>query len=272
LKTLKDLAEDAFSTVESGYYRTTSKTGVVRRSLVASISTKKGHAIVCEIKFASPSAGKIDGRYDQVSSIAMQMEQGGAAGLSVLTEPKNFGGSITNLVLARESTNLPVIMKDVIVSEDQIVAAGNLGASAVLFIWEVFSEGLSRGLALDNAITLAKDNGLDVIVETHSKEGLIEAGKLGCDIIGINNRDLKTFKTSIETTIELLKGSSLRGRAIMSESGFESAADISYVVEKLKSLGSPVPGAFLIGTSIMKSPDIRSKVMEFTQALKLVQE
>lgn len=263
MKTLKELAEDAFATVDSGYYRTKPKAALPHRSLVNSIKNKNGRAIICEIKFASPSAGKIDGRYDQVSKIAEEMEQGGAAGLSVLTEPKNFGGSLANLTLAIETTNLPVIMKDVIVSEKQIDAAKSLGASAVLFIWEVFSEGYSQGFTLTEAIRAAREKGLDVIAETHSKEGLFEAGKLDCDIIGINNRDLKTFKTSIETTIDLLKESSIRNCVIMSESGFETAADILHVTEKLKSLNAPVPVAFLIGTSIMKSRDVRSKVIEF---------
>lgn len=273
MKTLKDLAEDAANTIESGYYRNLpSARPIENRSLIGSIKNKSGHAIICEIKFASPSAGRIDDRYDQVSKIAKEMEAGGAAGLSVLTEPKNFGGSLSNLVLAGESTKLPVIMKDVVVSKEQIIAARELGASAVLFIWEIFSEGYSaHSLTLQDAIRTAKDQNLEVILETHSREGLREAAKLDYDIVGINNRDLKTFKTSINTTIDLLgeidpqARFTLQDRLIMSESGYETASDISYVRDKLKSCGSLVPDAYLIGTSIMKSTDVWGKVMRFAK-------
>jgi indole-3-glycerol phosphate synthase len=286
MKTLGGLVRDAIDTVESGYYRSvlasssdanTDSSMITsnqndgsagRRSLVKSIESKAGRAIVCEIKFASPSAGKIDGRYDQVSQIAREMEKGGAAGLSVLTEPKNFSGSLENLKTARSNTSLPVIMKDIVVSKEQIRAASCLGASALLLVYEVFSEGYSsRGLTLCDAVRLARNENLEVIIETHSKDGLAEIAKLDCDIIGINNRDLNTFKTSISTTIDLLcstEGGTLSDRLLISESGFESSKDISYLVEKLKEKGAPVPKAFLIGTSIMKSSDVRSKVSEFT--------
>ncbi len=266
--------DDAFETVESGYYNigTTSRQLDNRehRSLVKSIENRSGKAIICEIKFASPSAGKIDGRYELVSQIAKDMEAGGAAGLSVLTEPKNFSGSISNLKTARASTNLPVIMKDVIVSKEQIRAAGHLGASAVLFIQEVFSGGYSKhGLTLQDAIGLAKKEKLEVIIETHSMEGLADVAAMNCDIIGINNRDLKTFKTTIATTFDLLSRSSnngtLRNRLLMSESGFETPADISDLLRRLEEKGAPIPKAFLIGTSIMKSPDVQGKVREFTK-------
>jgi indole-3-glycerol phosphate synthase len=276
LKTLKELAEDAIDTVESGYYDTSP--GTIFKSnpnLVQSIKSKSSHAIICEIKFGSPSAGKIDGRYDQVAKIAKEMEQGGAAGLSVLTEPKSFSGSVSNFVTARASTNLPLIMKDIIVSRKQIEAASRIGASAVLLIWELFSDGYSD-LTIENAISSARERALEIVVETHSREGLHGAAKLDCDIIGINNRNLKTFKTSIETTIDLLgetalEESDLHGRPIMSESGFENARDITYVIEKLMSVNALLPRAFLIGTSIMKSSDVKSKVREFTE-LKLTAE
>jgi indole-3-glycerol phosphate synthase len=269
LKTLKELAKDAFDTVESGYYDMIPDASFVdHRSLVLSIKTRSAAAIICEIKFASPSAGKIDGRYDQVARIAREMEEGGAAGLSVLTEPKSFSGSVSNLVTARATTNLPLIMKDIIVSIEQIEASTKIGASAVLLIWEIFSDGFSD-LTIEDAIKAARERDLEIVVETHSKEGLLAAARLDCDIVGINNRDLKTFKTSIDTTVDLLGESGLResdlhGRPIMSESGFESAKDLTYVTRRLKSLDAPLPGAFLIGTSIMKSTDVKSKVREFT--------
>lgn len=271
MKTLEDLARDAVETVASGYYQKLPKTRLgPGESILKSILSKGGRAIICEIKFASPSAGKIDGRYDQVARIAKEMELGGAAGLSVLTEPKNFNGSIANLATAKASTRLPIIMKDVIVSRDQIVAAVEIGASAVLFIWELFHANYSVDLTLQDAIRVAKESGLEVIVETHSREGLAEISKLdGCDIIGINNRDLKTFRTSIDTTVDLLGESKFDDSPlIMSESGYETAADISHVISKLKSAGGSVPKAFLVGTSIMKSSDVKAKVSEFTRSVE----
>lgn len=272
MKTLKELANDAARTVESGYYeRVPERHPSGHRSLANSIRGKKGdrRAIVCEIKFASPSAGVIDERYGEVASIARDMETGGAAGLSVLTEPKNFGGSLENLMIARAATNLPLIMKDIVVSKKQIAAADEIGASAVLLIWEIFSAGHAmKGLALEEAISAAREKDLEIIIETHSKEGLIEAAKFDCDIVGINNRDLRTFKTSLETTIELLKDAPQVDRIVMSESGFESAADISRVLERLKSVGGRVPDAYLIGTSIMKTLDVQMKVCEFTGLMR----
>lgn len=264
MKTLKELAEDAAATVDSGFYRKIpSMKPLDRRSLVQSILKRSRPAIICEIKFASPSAGEIDDRHDQVSQIANEMETGGAAGLSVLTEPKSFAGSLENLAAARMSTNLPVIMKDIIVSKDQIEAAQKIGASSVLLIWELFASGYSKNnLSLEDAIAAAKSRELEVVVEAHSREGLNETARLACEIIGINNRDLKTFKTNIDTTVDLLKEVSLPGRLLMSESGFENASDISYVIEKLNHAGAPIPRAFLIGTSIMRTRDVRNKVAE----------
>ncbi len=295
MKTLRELAEDAIETVESGYYSSKPSLMVAggaattnythnqsqpgsgsatrgRRSVVQAIKISSGRAIICEIKFASPSAGRISGRYDQVSQIAKEMEAGGAAGLSVLTEPKNFNGSIANLVTASESTNLPVIMKDIVISKEQIVAARSMKANAILLIQEIFSEGYTKDkLSLYDAVKLAKEQTLEVILETHTKQGLIEASKfVDCDIIGINNRDLKTFNTTINTTLDLLGDKfaqgGLKDRLVTSESGFENPGDVSNLINVLRARGLPVPKAFLIGTSIMKSEDIRSTVRGFVEA------
>lgn len=276
MKTLQELAEDAIATVNSGYYDSPESSisnpniDRISKSLVGAIKRKSERAIVCEIKFASPSAGKIDERYDQVAHLAREMEAGGAAALSILTEPKNFSGSLANLRTAATSTALPLIMKDIVVSEQQIKVARKIGASAILLIQEIFTEGYTS-LLLRDAINLAKKQGLEIIVETHSHEGLFDAAQLDCDVIGINNRDLKTFSTTIQTTIDLLGHANtgmLKGRIILSESGFENPADVSYVMSRLKQIGAPVPNAFLIGTSIMKSADVRSKVTTFAEGVR----
>ena len=195
------------------------------------------------------------------------------AALSVLTEPKNFGGSMSNLISVRKQTSLPIIMKDIVVSKEQIVAAKHAGASAVLFIEEIFSDELTKDhLSLDDAVSFAHELDLDTVVETHTIEGLVKISKTNCDIIGINNRNLRTFETSLETTPKLLKQFSRKrsyheDRLLMSESGFESPDDLKKVITRLQLDKSPKPDAFLIGTSIMKSVNIESKVRGFVEAL-----
>ena len=281
MKTLDELAQDAIETIQSNYYARAEidkllskegmKVGAVER-LVDAIRERKGNAIICEVKFSSPSAGEIRNR-GSASEIANEMENGGAAGLSVLTEPKNFGGSMSNLIAVRKQTSLPIIMKDIIVSKEQIVAAKHAGASAVLFIEEIFSDGLTKDhLSLDDAVKFAHELGLDTIIETHTIEGLDKISKTECDIIGINNRNLRTFETDVETTPKLLKEFSRRSsiggvQLLMSESGFDSPDDLKRVIALLQLDKSPQPDAFLIGTSIMRSVNIESRVRGFVEAL-----
>lgn len=276
MKTIDSLASDALETVESGFYNSPEflSSFAARKSLVEAISQNKGRALICEVKFASPSAGEIRGR-GVPAEIAKQMEDGGAVALSVLTEPKNFKGSVSNLVSVRSATSLPIIMKDIIVSKEQITAAKRLGASAVLFIEEIFTRKQTKdGLSLDEAVAIARDFGLDSIVETHTKVGLGIVSNTDCDVIGINNRDLDTFTTNIETTVDLLNKFApkmMNNRAsfplIMSESGFENPGDIVRLKEKVSLNGSPQPDAFLIGTSIMKSDNVKEKVQSYRKVL-----
>lgn len=279
MKSLESLAQDALQTVESGFYHIpeTSQPPPVRtkRSLRGMILESRGKAVICEVKYSSPSSGNIRDN-GLPGEIAKEMEAGGAVGLSVLTEPKNFRGSVSNLVSVRAVTSLPIIMKDIVVSKEQIVAAGQLGASAVLFIEEIFTRRQTKGgMTLDQAVAIARENRLNTIIETHTKEGLEIVSNVDCDIIGINNRDLDTFKTDIETTIELLKEFTFEGMKsrrfglplVMSESGYENPEDIVGVKEKISKNGSVQPDAFLIGTSIMKSDNIREKVRSFREAL-----
>lgn len=272
LKTLEALARDAIETVESGFYRISESHKVPPiRALHDVILENRGKAVICEVKYASPSSGNIRGS-GAAEEVAKEMEAGGAVALSVLTEPKNFKGSPSNLTSVRAVTSLPIIMKDIIVSEVQILAAKRLGASAVLFIEEIFTRRQTKGgLTLEEAVALARQSGLDTIIETHTKKGLEIVSNVDCDIIGLNNRDLDTFKTDIETTVELLKEFKKKDRdslqLIMSESGYDKPEDIMKVKEKIRMNGSPQPDAFLIGTSVMKSDNIRDKVRSFREVL-----
>jgi indole-3-glycerol phosphate synthase len=281
VKTLKEVANDALLAVKSGYYdldkssiysrKNVLETLTKPKGLVKAIRASKRKAVICEIKFASPSAGPIRNQ-GQVRDIVKDMEKGGATALSVLTESMSFGGSITNLLEARETSNLPIIMKDVVISKEQIEAAKKFGASAVLFIEEVFSEGLSKdNISLKESVSFAKNSGLETIVETHTASGLNKILDTDTDVVGINNRDLKTFETSLDTTLSLLRefksNHEKNNRLIMSESGYESAADLKTIIRRLNENLSPEPDAFLIGTSIMRSQNIQEKVAEFVGAL-----
>ncbi|MDG6923799.1 MAG: indole-3-glycerol-phosphate synthase [Nitrososphaerota archaeon] len=282
MKTLDELAEDAIESVESGYYDASdindllSKVHLTTRigkRLSDAITENRGRALICEVKFSSPSAGEIRNK-DSATKIAREMEAGGAVGLSVLTESKNFNGSIADFLLVRKVTSLPMIMKDIIVSEEQIIAAKHMGASAVLFIEEIFSDNLTKAeLSLDDAIRFSHELGIETIIETHTGEGLRKIAKTNCDIIGINNRNLRTFETDINTTAQLLKDftptNSIRMAPplIMSESGYETPDDLKRIRNLLLEDKSPTPDAFLIGTSIMRSEKIQTKVRGFVEAL-----
>lgn len=276
MKTLEALATDALHTVESGFYdspETPTASVATGKSLVEVVSKNRGRSLICEVKFASPSAGDIRGK-GLPAEIAKEMETGGAVALSVLTEPKNFKGSVSNLISVRSVTPLPIIMKDIVVSKEQIKAARRFGASAVLLIEEIFTRKLTKGgLSLSEAVSVARDCGINSIVETHTKVGLEIVSKVDCDIIGLNNRDLNTFKTNIETTVELLNGFAPKRSdnrplpLIMSESGYESPEDILKLKQRVSLNGSLQPDAFLIGTSIMKSDNIREKVQSFARVL-----
>ena len=279
MKSVESLAHDALETVDSGFYQITEtlqNTSVQnRKNLRQVILENRGKALICEVKYASPSSGDIR-ECGTPAAVAKEMEAGGAVALSVLTEPKNFKGSVSNLMAVRAVTSLPIIMKDIVVSKEQIVAANRLGASSVLFIEEIFTRKQTKGgLTLDEAVAIARENGLDTIVETHTTKGLEIVSNVDCDIIGLNNRNLDRFKTDIETTFRLLKELSperMKNRRfglplILSESGFESPEDIVKLKEKVSKNGSMEPDAYLIGTSIMKSDNIRGKVQSFRKVL-----
>lgn len=265
---LTKLASDAASSVDSGYYNVSCRSGEVRRSLVNAFR-KQPRSLMCEIKFASPSAGKIS-EEKEITKVAREMESGGADALSVLTEKNSFKGSLENLTKAKSSVAIPVMMKDIIVSKEQIIAADRIGADAILLIRELYDRRLTR-LPLEEAITFAHGMNLSVIVESYSHEGFEDLmDKSRCDIAGINNRDLTTFQVSFDRTVKLLKNMKSRGQKtplVMSESGYESASDVQRVLHALN--GSAIsPDAFLIGTSIMRSNDIEHKVRDFKKALE----
>jgi indole-3-glycerol phosphate synthase len=208
-----------------------------RNALVS--ASKTGIAIIAELKKASPSRGLIRADFD-VAKLAGQLEQGGAAALSVLTEEDFFQGSLENLRAASGNASIPCLRKDFIIDEFQLLEARANRADAVLLIVAAMSPA-----ELPPLTRRARELGLDVLCEVHDEAELQRALDAGCDLIGVNSRDLKTFNVSLDTAMRLIK--EIPDNVLtVAESGIESGSDIG----KLKAAGFD---AFLIGETLMKS-------------------
>jgi indole-3-glycerol phosphate synthase len=208
--------------------------------------------LITELKFSSPSKGTIlDANNVNMDKIALEMENSHSSGISVLTQPFLFNGSVNHILKIRKKTNLPILMKDIIVSDIQINAAKKIGADCILLIKTIFDNNMTEG-SLDKLVEHAKKLGLQVIIETHFKEEFEESVKLNkksgqlFDIIGINNRNLNTLKIDLDTTKQILQSCNKGNNLILSESGINSRDDIIH----LRKYGAD---AFLIGTSLMEN-------------------
>jgi indole-3-glycerol phosphate synthase len=204
-----------------------------------------GLAVIAEIKKASPSKGVIRAAFDP-AWLARRYRAGGAAALSVLTDEPYFQGSLRNLEMASSAAPLPCLRKDFIVDEYQIVEARAHRADAILLIAAALSDSELKRLA-----QAARSLALDVLVEVHTAEeldGVLDAlGETGADAIGVNNRDLKTFEVSAETSMALA-GRIPESVVRVTESGIATRDDIA----RLRKAGFD---AFLIGESLMRQPD-----------------
>ncbi|MBQ3835009.1 MAG: indole-3-glycerol phosphate synthase TrpC, partial [Elusimicrobia bacterium] len=199
----------------------------------------KDFAFICEIKKASPSKGIIVEDFPYID-IAQEYEKAGATAISVLTEPNFFKGNDIFLKDVADTVNIPVLRKDFIIDEYQIYQAKLIGADAVLLICAILDE-----TTLNKFLNLAKSLKLSCLVETHNEDEIKKALNSGANIIGINNRDLKTFTVDINTSLKLRKLIP-ENKILISESGIKTAQDIKI----LKNAG--FNGA-LIGESMMKS-------------------
>lgn len=205
-------------------------------------------SLIAEVKAASPSQGTIRADFEP-AAVASAYKSAGADVLSVLTDRPYFGGAPENICLAKEASGLPALRKDFINDRYQILEARHWGADAVLLI----VAALSREQLAD-LHGFAIELGLDVLVEVHTPEEAQIARDVNCPLIGVNNRDLSTFKTSIETTEEIMP--MLAGHAhTVSESALSTNADI----ERVAAAGAQ---SVLIGTAFCGSPDIEAKVRE----------
>jgi indole-3-glycerol phosphate synthase len=198
-------------------------------------------AVVAEIKKASPSKGLLVEDFDP-PALARDYERGGAAALSVLTDRQFFQGSLLDLVAARAATRLPVLRKDFTLDEFQIAEAAAHGADAVLLIAAILPVERLRELR-----EYAGKFGIAALVEVHDERELESAAASGADIVGVNNRDLRTFEVSLETSLRLVPMIP-QGVLKVSESGIRSAED----VRTLRSAGFD---AFLVGEHLVKAAD-----------------
>ena len=205
-----------------------------------------GTALIAEVKKGSPSKGIIRHDFDPLE-IAEAYQQGGATCLSVLTDEKFFHGHLRYLGLIREQVSLPLLRKDFIIDPYQVYEARVAGADAILLIAAALNDQQLKELA-----QLAAELRLDTLLEVHDETELERALRLPVDLIGINNRDLKTFKTDLGVTEKLATMIPARQLAV-AESGIDSRQDI----ERLKNAGA---GAFLIGESLMREANIAEKL------------
>jgi indole-3-glycerol phosphate synthase len=235
----------------NGYYKTSDYPELDSKRLTEAIIKRKDNAIIAELKPASPSAGILKKDF-HVEETAIAMQRGGAVGISVLTVPEGFNGQLNNIALTRSVTQLPILMKDFVINKEQIEAGRAKGANAILLIYSLFKRGYTD-VNLDAMITHIHRFGLEVLLEVHTEREYEEACKTSVDMIGINNRNLKTLTVNLEVTRKLLSLGKPRGKVLISESGITSPEDIN----SLKNLGVD---AFLVGSSIMRSNNIKDTV------------
>jgi indole-3-glycerol phosphate synthase len=219
-----------------------------RSSFKKSISRPHHINLIAEIKKASPSRGRIRGDFNP-AKIAMTYQANGASAISVLTDERFFEGKLEYIKTVKEHVSIPVLRKDFIIDEYQLYESVAAGADAVLLIAELFSAN-----ELVSFYDLAASLGLDVLLEVHSEEDANKALATGGDIIGINNRDLHSFKVDLSVTQKLLRLLPA-GKVRVSESGIKTYEDVMF----LRSIGV---NAVLIGEAFMESADIASKMRE----------
>lgn len=252
------LAGDAMRSIEEGYYEISVKSAAPSISLSESILKCERAPVISEVKYASPSVGTIRRNRD-LKRIVKDMEDGGAVGISILTEPKHFNGHIYSVAGIRDQVGIPILMKDIILDRLQIDAASTAGANAVLLIHTLFDRGYCERDA-QSMIDYSHSRGLEVLLEVRTEEEFLSALRTSADMIGINNRNLETLEVDLEVTRRILAKRRVKAEAVVSESGINSPEDIRF----LRGCGAQ---AFLVGTAIMKANNVKQKVKELVEAL-----
>jgi indole-3-glycerol phosphate synthase len=204
--------------------------------------------LIAEVKRASPSRGVLADGFDHVA-LARAYAANGAAAVSVLTDEKFFQGHLDHLAQVRHAVELPLLRKDFLIDEYQVWEARAAGADAILLIVSILEPALLRAL-----MRAAKGAGLAALVEVHEPDELDVALSAGASVIGINNRNLKTFETTLETTLRLLPLVP-PGPVVVSESGMVTADDVRRVV-------AAGAHAVLVGEALVRAPDVGARVRE----------
>lgn len=246
LKTLNSI-DDLLGQIEENTYKRVSFKSAVKRQ-----GNNGTFNIIAEAKKASPSKGLICPEFDYIQ-IAKDYEEGGAAAISVLTEPHFFLGANEYLIEIKNTVKLPLLRKDFIVDEWQIYEARAIGADAILLIAAALNQ---KELAA--FLKTAQDLEMDCLVETHDEEEVERALAAQAEIIGVNNRNLKTFEVSLEIS-ERLRKLVPEDKIFVAESGIHTKEDMI----RLKELGAD---AMLIGESLVKSKERASKLKELQEA------
>ncbi len=253
------LANEAANRIDDGYYSNAEAVARPRRSLCRAIRSRNAkNAVIAEIKFGSPSHGKIR-TPEPAERLAEHMVAGGACALSVLTASGSFAGDISSLARVSRCVELPVLMKDIVISPVQLHTGARMGADAVVLISEVYSNGLSE-YSLTQMRSEASKVGLECLLEASSPTEFSSLADYKPDLYGVNNRDLSSLKVDLETTgIVLSRAPKPSNGPLVSESGIETPDDL----KRLRSAGAD---AFLVGTSIMKAENVEKKVWELVNA------
>ena len=253
---LEKLAKNSQKAINDKIYEINYKNSNSGKNLIEQVRKNKHASLITEVKFSSPSLGDIREITDPVL-IAKQMVDGGAVGLSILTQPYLFNGSPEYFTKIRKQVQVPLLMKDIVVDKVQIDAAEKLGADAILLIQAIFDKNFARDI--DEFIAYAHKKNLLVLLESHTKKEFTDSTKTQADMLGINNRNLDTLEIDLKTTQTILKDRDEK-RIIISESGIATPKDIQF----LRKCGAD---AFLVGSSIKKSKDIKGVVEELVLAI-----
>jgi len=242
---LDELSKSALNRVDSGLYDRDPGWDKERNtvSLKQRVKAQRSAPVIGEIKPGSPSQGRIFGDEFDPVKLSKSYVKGGVTGLSVLTDPDHFYGSLDNLKKVAK-LDRPVLMKDFIVDYSQIDTGKALGADAILFIYRLFTRGIPD-FSLEDGIQYSQELDLEVLLEINDRAEYESALKTDADMIGINNRDLRSLKVDLSTTKSILSSVG-KDRVVWGMSGISDRSDINY----LRDAGAD---AFLVGTSLAKA-------------------